>query len=48
MYREIVGQKEINISHDLSDRSNMRKERVSSIDNDIFSKIVFKLRTEKR
>ena len=47
MYKEILGAKEINISHDLSDRNSMRKERLRGLDADIYLKALLRLRTEK-
>lgn len=47
MYKEILGAKEINISHDISDRNTMRKERLRGLDSDIYLKALLRLRTEK-
>lgn len=35
MYREIIGEKEINISHDLSDREDVRNESLDFLDLDL-------------
>ncbi len=45
MYKETIGAKEINISHDLSDRNNMQKERVQG--HDLYLKAILELKTEK-
>ncbi len=47
MYKERLGEKEINISHDLSNRSAMQKERTRTPDYDIYSRIILRQRTEK-
>ncbi len=45
MYKEVIGAKEINISHDISDKNNMQKERLQDIDN--YMKEILELKIEK-
>lgn len=47
MYRETLRSKEINISHHLSDRKNVRKESLRFHDADYFLNPMLRLRTEK-
>lgn len=47
MYKEMRGAKEINISHNLSDRNNMKKEKLRIMDADLYLKSLPGLRAEK-